>query len=250
MFENFPKSRPPLPDEYQKIFEKHYTENREGGSTASSFAKRLESWMHRKVAEDIKNEKEPMSTLEIGAGTLNHLPYEPHTKPYDVVEPWSYLLEQSSSLTCVRKIYQDVKDIPLGVTYERIISVATFEHILDLPNVVSMIGLMLKDGGQLRVGIPSEGTVLWRIAQTTTTGLEFRLRHGLDYRILTRYDHVNDAAEIEQILKYFFSNIKCSVFGLSRKLSLYQFFSCSVPLLERCHSYLDSLANSKKNDNE
>ena len=52
MFEQFPKSRPALPPEYASLYEEHYKENRRGGTVASTWAQRMESWMHKKVAAD------------------------------------------------------------------------------------------------------------------------------------------------------------------------------------------------------
>lgn len=241
MFDNFPKSRQPLPPDDERIYKKYYSENREGGSIASSLSQKLESWMHRKVAQDVKHDNKALSTLEIGAGTLNHLPHEPYTKPYDVVEPWSYLLERSSFLKRIRKIYPGIEEIPLDTKYERILSIASFEHILNLPEVIARCGLLLNHGGQLRTAIPSEGTLLWKMAQKMTTGLEFRLKYNLDYAVLMKYEHVNTAIEIEEILGYFFSRVRCSVLGLHKKFSFYQFFICSVPHLDRCRSYLDEI---------
>ena len=94
MFENFPKTRSELPPEFQVIYADQYKENRDGGSKASGLAQKLESWMHRKVAADVQSGAEK-STLEIGAGTLNQLPYEPNSKPYDVIEPFHSLFESS-----------------------------------------------------------------------------------------------------------------------------------------------------------
>ena len=242
MFDSFPKSKQPLPPDYEIIYKDHYRENREGRTVASSLSQRLESWMHRQVSKDIKDDNRELSTLEIGAGTLNHLAYEPYTKPYDVVEPWSYLLEQSSFLERIREIYSNIEEIPSDAKYERILSIATFEHILNLPEVIARSGLLLKHNGQLRAAIPSEGTLLWRMGQKMTTGLEFRLRYNLDYDVLMKYEHVNTAIEIEEILGYFFSSVKCNVLGLSRNLSFYQFFICSVPHLDRCRCYLAEIS--------
>lgn len=238
MFDNFPKSRLPLPLDYQSIYEKHYKENREGASAASSLSQRLESWMHRKVAKDVRRNNKGLATLEIGAGTLNHLPYEPYAKPYDIVEPWSYLFEKSPFLGRVRKVYSGVEEIPLDSKYKRIISIAAFEHILNLPEVVARAGLLLDKYGQLRAAIPSEGTLLWKLGWKLTTGLEFRLRYALDYGMLMKHEHVNTSAEIEQILMFFFANVQCRFLGLHRKLSVYQFFICTSPNLDNCRSYL------------
>src|SRR5438105_15764903 len=82
----FPKQRPELPEAYRAIYAEHYRRNREGSSPASSLSQKMESWMHRKVAEDVVENGREGRTLEIGAGNLNHLRYEPGDGPYDVVE--------------------------------------------------------------------------------------------------------------------------------------------------------------------
>jgi hypothetical protein len=237
----FPKIRPELPDSYKRIYEKHYKENRQGCSMASWWSQKLESWMHKKVASDLKCNNKELPTLEIGAGTLNHLPYEPSIKPYDIVEPFSELYKLSPRLNYIRKIFHDIKEIPPNYKYERVISIATFEHIANLPEVVSRISFLLTHGGKLRVGIPSEGTLLWGLAQKLTTGLEFKLRYGLDYGVLTKHEHINTAKEIEEILQYFFSNVRYGVFGLNRNISLYQFFVCSNPCIDKSESYLEKV---------
>jgi len=238
MFTSFPKSRPPLLPEYQAIYMRHYKENRAGKSKASAFSQRLEAWMHRKIAEDIRHAGSQFATLEIGAGTLNHLPYEPSTTPYDIVEPMAWLYESSPLLARVRNKYWDIEQVPANIRYERIISIATFEHIENLPAVVAKSALLLNEGGALRVGIPSEGRLVWRLAWTLTTGLEFRLRYGLAYDVLMRYEHVNTAKEIRQVLEHFFQRFKIKVFGISESLSFYQVLCCSEPNMQKCEDYL------------
>ena len=238
MFSSFPKERAPLPPEFAAIYSEHYKENRDGGSKASGWAQRMESWMHKKVAEDVKSGARK-STLEIGAGTLNHFAYEAQSKPYDIVEPFRYLYESSPTLSRVRKIYSDITEIPRTAEYERIISIATFEHICNLPEVVAQSALLLADDGQLRAAIPSEGTILWRLGWKFTTGVEFRRKHKLDYEVLMKHEHVNTAQEIEEILLHFFSEVEHAAFGLSKSLSFYQFYACSRPLLGNCLKYLE-----------
>jgi hypothetical protein len=86
----------------------------------------------------------------------------------------------------------------------------------------------------MRVSVPSEGTPLWKLGWMVTTGFEFRIRYRLDYGLLMRHEHVNTAHEIESLLRFFFSDIRCRVFGLCRSLSLYQSFVCRRPILSRC----------------
>ncbi len=241
MFQQFPKTRPVLPPEFQRIYERHYRANRDGASPVSAVAQRLEAWMHRQVAADVAARNSQGATLELGAGTLNHLAFEQGAAAYDVVEPSEFFYRDSSHRSRVRTIYRDIAEIPAELRYARIISVAVCEHLCDLPAIVARSGLLLAQRGSFRAGIPSEGTILWRAAQSLSTGLEFGLRHGLDYRVFSNYEHVNTADEIEQVLGYFFHALEAKFFGLSRGLSLYRFYACGEPDRERCERYLSDI---------
>jgi hypothetical protein len=241
MLANFPKIRQPLPKEFRAIYAKQYKDNRSGNTPASFFSQAVESWLHKTVAADVRYDVSSKSTLELGAGTLNQLGYEPIVGPYDIVEPFRELYEASPLLRRVRDVYSDIKEVPQDHRYDRITSVATFEHICNLPEVVAKAGLLLNPAGTLRVSIPSEGTFLWRLGWKLTTGLEFRVRYGLDYGVLMRHEHVNTAREIRCVLKCFFSHVRPAVFGLCASVSLYQYFECARPYTQKCRDYLDSI---------
>jgi hypothetical protein len=238
MFDSFPKTRPRLPKEIQEIYAAQYKSNRRGETAASALSQMMESWLHKQVAKDVLDARTEKMTLEIGAGTLNQLRYEPDVGPYDIVEPFSGLYEGAPELERVRHIYADIAEIPGNHRYDRITSVATFEHICNLPEVIACCGLLLADNGKLRVSIPSEGTLLWTLGWKLTTGLEFRIKYGLDYGALMKHEHVNTAAEIDELLRYFFEGVERNVFGLTASLSLYQFYSCRGPLVERCRQFI------------
>jgi hypothetical protein len=239
MFEDFPKKRTELPEEFRKIYASHYKKNRGGKTLATSLSQKMESWLHKKVAGDCRDGKQ-RSTLEIGAGTLNQLQYE-NNAPYDIIEPFRTLFENSSELKKVRHVYNDIDDVEAGNRYDRITSIATFEHIEDLPKVVAKSCLLLNEGGTLRVSIPNEGTFLWTLSWKLTTGLEYRIKYGLDYGILMKYEHVNTADQIEEVLSYFYSKVKCSVFGISKGFAFYRFYECSAPKTDVAKRYLDTL---------
>ncbi len=237
MFENFPKKRPELPEEFKKIYSEHYKRNRSGGSPASSLAQKMESWLHKQVASDAILKNNNKATLEIGAGNLNQLPYESDIGPYDIVEPFQELYKNSEFLHRVRHIYHTIQSLPVNMKYDRITSIAAFEHICELPEVVAKCGTMLNPEGVVRVSIPSEGTLLWRLGWQCTTGIEFKLKYGLEYGILMGHEHVNTAKEIEEVLNYFFRSVSCRVLGVSKSLSLYQFYSCKKPDLKKCRAF-------------
>lgn len=238
MLTGYPKTRNPLPPEYKRIYDRHYLENRNASTPASGLAAKMETWMHRQVARDIKN-PQTLTTLELGAGSLNHLPYE-SGQTYDIVEPYQELLSSSTKITETRSVYKSVFDIQGEEIYDRIISIAVLEHLLDLPAVVAKCGLLMKEDGGFRAGIPNEGTILWKLGYELTTGLEFRQRYNLDYSVLMRHEHVNTADEIEGVLKYFFGAITCKVFGISRSLGFYRFYACSKPDKDTCREYVGS----------
>jgi SAM-dependent methyltransferase len=237
MFENYPKKRIELPEAFQKIYSEHYKNNRGGATTASSLSQKMEAWLHKKVAADVLSNQNK-STLEIGAGTLNQLKYE-KTQPYDIIEPFKELYTGSLFIKKVRSVFSDIDEIDFSNKYDRIISIATFEHITDLPKVVAKTCLLLNDNGSLRISIPNEGHFLWALGWKATTGLEFKLKYKLDYGILMKYEHVNNADEIEEVLKFFYSKTTCAFFGVSKNISLYRYYECTNPNIELAKAYLN-----------
>lgn len=232
----FPKVRSELPPRFQAIYAAQYKENRSGETTAASAAQRLERWMHRCVAQDVADGR-PRATLELGAGTLNQLPFEPATTPYDIVEPFTALFADSPLRARVRDVFADIAEIPTERRYARITSVAVLEHVCDLPFVLARAARLLEPEGVLRAAIPAEGGLLWTLGWMGTTGLEFRLRHGLDYGVMMRHEHVNTAAEIEGLTAEMFRDVSVRSFGVGRQLSLYRFIEARRPRLDLAQAW-------------
>jgi len=235
----FPKERPPLAEDLLAFWTDYYRGNRERQGLAGLLSQCGEAWMHRQVARDRLANPRPLSTLEIGAGTLNQLLHEPPCGPYDIVEPWTALVAGSPRRPQVRTVYSGIADVPAACRYDRITSVATLEHLTDLPTVIARAGLLLADHGSLRAAIPSEGCWLWTHGLALTTGLLFRLRTGYSYRRFMDYEHVNSAAEVEAVLRHFFRRVEIRLRGVSRALSIFQFFVCRAPDRARCREALD-----------
>lgn len=242
LFRSFPKTRPPLEEKYKAVHLSYYRANRDGASFVTKRSASLEGWMHRRVAADTFDGS-ACETLEIGAGTLNHLPYERMNGLYDIVEPLHSFYADSPSLSRVRRVFDDIGQVPSKMLYDRIISIATFEHVTDLPRVIAYSTLHLRPNGTLRVAIPSEGSFFWRLAWTLSTGLEFYLKHRLRYSVLMRHEHVNDWKEIHSALRFFFDRVSGTYFGLSPSLSLYQFYDCRLPRSDAARSYLSSIGS-------
>ena len=235
ILKRYPKKRPVLPTRYQNIYHLHYSRNRTHTGVVGWLTQKLERWMHLRVADDLNLKGSPAKTLEIGAGTLNHLIYENMNHTYDIVEPYKALYLDSPYIHRVNTIYNDMSEV-FG-KYDRIISIATFEHIHNLPYVMAMCGLLLKPEGVLRVAIPSQGSLAWKLAYTLSTGIVFRIKYNLRYELLMRYEHINTWQEIHALLGYFYTYIHAKYLGLSPRLSLYHFYECKDPIVLRCQEY-------------
>ncbi len=189
--------------------------------------------MHRSIA-DVKG----TSILELGAGTLNHLPFESTVERYDVIEPFHELWEDSQGLGRVSRFYDDIRQVSVDERYDKIISIAVLEHLVELPDVVAHCALRLASEGAFAAGFPSEGGVAWYSAWRFGTGTAYRLQTGLDYAPLMRHEHVNKAYEIESVLRLFFSSIEMRTPLPSFHGSLYTVIVASNPDLRTCHEWL------------
>ncbi|MBN2320797.1 MAG: class I SAM-dependent methyltransferase [Acidobacteria bacterium] len=245
LLQSYPKTRPPLSPAHQAIYVRHHQANRRGKDPAQAAALRLEMWMHRQIAEARRPGDETI--LEIGAGTLNHIDHEKDCRRYEVVEPFGELYAGSSRLSRVAALYGDIGDVPEENRYHRILSVAVLEHLTDLPAVVARSAKLLAPNGIFQAGIPSEGGFLWSLAWRCTTGVLFRLRTGLSYGSLMRYEHVNSAGEICRVIRHIFESVKVRRFPLSfHNLSLYTYLEASGPRKEVCDTYLHGIANERR----
>ena len=234
LLSSYPRSQPRLTPEQQASYVEHYRSNRAGKRGLSRVVTKLESWMHRCVAEGVNNG----SLLEIGAGNLNHVPYLPPAYTCDAVEPFKELWEGSPYLPCIRRIYSDLREIPQTERYDCILSIAVLEHLRDLPFVLARSGLLLRAGGTFRAGFPSEGGLLWGLSWRLTTGIAYRLKRGLKYAEIMRHEHLNTASEILMLLGYFFQKIEVARFPLPfLHFSFYTTVIVSHPCIDRCRKF-------------
>ena len=146
---SYPRTRPELPPKLATIYHDTYVSSREGRGLLYRITQSLEGWMHRRVASTAKPGQ---TVLELGAGTLNHLPWEPPTNAYDVVEPYTALYEGREAAGRVRAFYRDIADVPAANRYDRIISIATLEHVLDLAEAGRYRGGAAGAGRRVRRG--------------------------------------------------------------------------------------------------
>lgn len=234
---SYPRERPPLSAAHAKVYAEQYRINRDGDTMVDGAAQKLEEWMHRRVARLGGG-----PVLELGAGTLNHLRFEQGNRPYDVVEPFHSLYEGRAEAAQVRGFYDSVQDIALTQRYRRIISVAVLEHLPDLPADVARSALLLDERGVFQAGIPSEGGFLWWLGWRFATGVGYYLRTGLDYGVVMRHEHLNDAPAIIAVLRHFFEKVEVARFPSPfHQLSFYAYVEAHEPRREVAQRYLETI---------
>lgn len=232
---SYPRSRPILSKAHQRIYVSHYLQNREGSGCLTRFKNSLEAWMHRRIAL----RQHGREVLEIGAGTLNHLSYEPKDLSYDAVEPFQELWGGRPGLSRLRRMYKSIAEIPEEPSYDRIFSVAVLEHLTELPRIIASAALRLRPDGRFQAGIPSEGGIFWGLAWRLSTSFSFRFRTGLSYADLMRYEHVNSAPEILAICDWLFEETEIERFPTClHHFSFYTVLEARRPKIGRCRELL------------
>lgn len=234
---SYPRTRSPLTPAHEKVYAEQYKINRTGATAVDGIAQKLEEWMHRRVAAVPGG-----PVLELGAGTLNQMRYEREGLAYDVVEPFRELYEGRPEAARVRDFYDYTQDVPADRRYQRITSVAVLEHLPDLPSDVARSALLLADTGVFQAGIPSEGGLLWWMGWRFATGIGYYLRTGLDYGVLMRHEHVNDAKTILAVVGHFFEQVRVSRFPTPvHQLSFYTYLEARKPRRDVAQGFLDKL---------
>ena len=136
--------------------------------------------------------------------------------------------KDSAEIKNINKFYDCISQIE-NKTYDRIISIMTFEHLEDLPKIVEKCHQLLKEDGVLQIAIPCEGELAFKLGWSLTTAISFRLKYGLEYSKIMSHEHLNTQKEIIIVVKNFFKIKKFvrSPFLLPIKnLSFYSFIEC------------------------
>ena len=231
LLDKYPKIRPILPEEYIKIYADHYIYCRSNKGFVRKIFTFFTNWMHLKIKR-YNNQKKLL--LELGAGTLNHVGFE-NVFEYDVIEPFDDLFESASEnlKAKVNKRYKYSTDIKVHKKYDRIISIATLEHLTNLPFDIAILTKVLKKNGKFQHSYPSEGSYLWYFCSRYISGLNFFLKHKLNFNVFLKHEHVNSAKEIEELFNLIFEKVKIKRFPFNFfHLSLFSYIEASNPKIE------------------
>ena len=198
LIKKFPKKRKALPKPLRKIFNSFYLKNRQNFLSQMS-----ERWLHVSMDDRNKNKR----TLELGAGTLNHLRFESNDKQYDIIEPRKFLFKNSKYKKRINKSFKSINNVK-NKYYDRIISCAVLEHLTDLPEYLYISSLKMKKNGYQQHSIPCEGYPTWNLTWFLFSGVLFKIKYGYSFKIIQEYEHVNNFDEIISLIAFFYKDIK------------------------------------------
>ena len=230
--EKYPKIRPALSKNLKTIFNNHYLNNRK-----SFLSQLVETWLHYNIK---KISKKKSNTLEVGAGTLNHLKYEDLTNVnYDIIEPKKFLFKNSKDLKKINKIYKTISDCKNNY-YDRIISCAVLEHLEDLPNFLITSSFKMKKFSFQSHSIPCEGYPVWDFSWSILSGFLFKLKTGYSFKEIQKHEHLNKFEEILSLINFFYKKVavKYSYPFFTKYTSFYANITFSNPNKKNIENYL------------
>lgn len=239
---SYPRTRPPLPKKYKDIYSQHYIYCRSNKGLIRKIFIFFTNWMHLAISKESNENK---SILELGAGTLNHLNFEKYSY-YDIIEPFDDLYLSATNRNQIRYRYKYSNDEKCSDTYDRIISVATLEHLTNLPLDMAILALKLKKKGIFQHSYPSEGSLFWHISSRYISGLNFYLKYKLNFKVFLNHEHVNSANDIETVIKKIFKKVLIKRFPLNFfNLSLFSHIKAEDPDIELCKKIINSYKGYK-----
>lgn len=136
-------------------------------------------------------------TLEIGAGTGTHLPYEPEGE-YVALEASEELADQIPRRDGLTVVVADCEQrLPWDDdSFDRVLAIHLLEHLYNLPAVLDEVARVLRPDGVFSVVIPCEGGMLYSLGRHVTTKRIFEKRYQMPYEWMISHDHCNSAREV------------------------------------------------------
>jgi SAM-dependent methyltransferase len=136
-------------------------------------------------------------TLEIGAGTGSHLPYEP-VGEYVALEASAELADQIPPRQGLSVVVADCEiRLPWDDdSFDRVIAIHLLEHLYNLPAALDEVARVLRPDGVFSVVIPCEAGWLYSLGRHLTTKRIFEKRYQMPYEWMISHDHCNTAREV------------------------------------------------------
>jgi len=211
-----PRSRLPLPAMYRDPHFLRWQEELAGAQDYFYRGNRLIRWVqnagHRAVARMSSSGPDAM-TLDLACGDGAHRPFLSGTDNLvglDIDQP--SLEKLRSRFPDFLVVRGDCCRLPFAdASFDRVISVASLEHLIHLDFGLEEVARILKPEGELLASVPAEGGWAWKLGRALTTARRFTTRQ-FDYRRSNAIDHCNCIWQITKALSRHFSVEKRCLF--------------------------------------
>jgi len=149
--------------------------------------------------------------LEIGAGTLAHLPFVRHRFSRYIASDFDQnVLDAAASILGSRADVQllklDGRSLPFANdTFDRLIATHVLEHVQDPHLALQEWVRVVRPGGVISLILPCDPGWAWRIGRYLGPRRAAK-EAGLPYDYYMAREHINSIFNLHQILKYHFPN--------------------------------------------
>ncbi|HEX4824042.1 MAG TPA: class I SAM-dependent methyltransferase [Candidatus Polarisedimenticolaceae bacterium] len=162
------------------------------------------------------------TTLEIGAGTGEHLRWENLSEAQK--EGYVALDLRENVAARFRERHPGVR-VVVGdcqtrlafddASFDRILAIHVFEHLPDLPRAIDEAHrLLAKPAGRLHVVIPCEGGLAYTLARRISAQRQFERRYRLPYRQFIEREHLSRPGEVVRELERRFTVVHRAFFPM------------------------------------
>lgn len=166
-----------------------------------------------------------VSTLEIGAGTGEHLNYEILTNKQKL--NYHALDIRENMISELRKQFPEVNSVVGDCQsrlnfddnyFDRILAIHVLEHLPDLPSALrEMHRICNKTDGVLSIVIPCEGSLAYSLARKISAQRIFEKRYKQSYKWFIECEHINLPNEIFEEIAPYFSLVNSTFFPIPLK---------------------------------
>ena len=141
--------------------------------------------------------------FELGPGSLPHLPFwRERPESLDIADIRTAFLEKSSAVLSEAGIASEsflINGASFPVpdnSYDGVVSFYSLEHLNPLSEYLREIARILKPGGLLVGGIPTEGSLAWGLGRFLTSRRYVQKNFDFDFDKVIAIEHCNTAQEI------------------------------------------------------
>ena len=160
--------------------------------------------------------------LEVGPGSQPHFKWMNHKgiEKYIVLDSKEQLQKIKVTKDLKNKLVKiPIQDKQMLLKYkgkvDRVIANHVMEHINDPESFLLDMTAMLKKDGVFSIGLPADPGLLWRFGQLISMKKAMKV-YGYKSKeakdLMWSREHVNAIQRLMAIIKYYFSDIKCSWF--------------------------------------